>query len=161
MAKLIVFMTAVYTTSAFSTCQLKPFNIGRGMAIREFAKWDKNCTTLEVFYEDMLTRDPTEKCLRRGYWDKAQDLYEQHSVDCNSVKCEGIGKKLGEIIGQAFCNREVVNTTLSVCNAREKSICGDVFFDYAFDNCNEAQVTNGYQDYDRYLEYCNQVIFLF
>lgn len=145
-------MTGIYTASALSTCQLKPFNIGRGMAIREFAKWDKNCTTLEVFYEDMLTRDPTEKCLRRGYWDKAQDLYEQHSVDCNSVKCEGIGKKLGEIIGQAFCNREVVNTTLSVCNAREKSICGDVFFDYAFDICRDAFNYTVFDDYNT--KYC-------
>ena len=156
MAKLMVF-TMLSTVSAFSTCQLKPFNIGRGMATREFAKWDKNCTTLETFYEDMLTRDPTEKCLRRGYWNKAQDLYEQYSVDCSSSNCYGVGKKLGNIVGEAFCNRTTVNSTLSICNAREESSCGDVFFDYAFDNCNEARVANGYQDYDRYLEYCNKV----
>jgi len=143
---IIYVVSAVY---AANTCPMKAFNIGRGMATREFAKWDKNCTTLETFYEDMLTRDPTKKCLRRGYWDKAQALYEQHSVDCSSVNCQGVGKELGKIIGEAFCNRKTVNSTLSICNAREQSICGETFFDYAFDNCHDAfnyTVFDGYNN---------------
>lgn len=155
MAKLILLVMAV-TATAFSTCQLKPFNIGRGMATREFAKWDKNCTTLEMFYDDMLTRDPTEKCLRRGYWDKAQDLYEKYSQDCSIVKCDGVGEELGKIIGEAFCSRTIVNSTLSICNAREESSCSDAFFHHTFKNCNDLRVVVDDDEYDRYNEYCNK-----
>jgi hypothetical protein len=124
------------------------------MAKKEFNKWDKNCTTLETFYNDMLTRDPTEKCLRRGYWYKAQDLYEQYSVECNPIKCENLGKELGKIIGEAFCSGTVVNTTLSICNAREENSCGDAFFDYAFDNCQDNISTDNYTIFDSYRTHC-------
>jgi hypothetical protein len=158
MAKLILLTLATLVLGR-NECSLKASNIGRGMATREFAKWDKNCTTIETFYNDMLTRDPTEKCLRRGYWDKAQDLYEQYSVDCSLVKCDDVGKELGKIVGIAFCNGQTVNTTLSICNAREESICSDTVFDYVHDNCYD-KIRMGeepYSVYDSYLEYCNKV----
>lgn len=159
MAKLLMMVMVAATVSAASTCSLRAFNIGGGMATREFKKWDKNCTTLETFYNDMLTRDPTEKCLRRGYWDKAQDLYEKYSVDCSPIKCDDVGEELGKIVGAAFCNGTVVNTTLSICNAREESICSDAVFDYIHDNCYD-KIRMGdkpYSVYDSYLEYCNKV----
>lgn len=152
MDKLILLTLASFVLGR-NECPQKAINIGRGMATRHF-NWDKNCTTLDNFYQDVLDNDPTEKCLKRGYWDKAQQLYEKYSVECSPIKCDGLGEKLGKILGVAFCNGDNINITRHVCNALEENKCSNVFFDYAYNNCNDKRVENNYTHYDMYLEYC-------
>lgn len=153
--KFTSFMTFLETCIAVGTCPSTSINLGRDLAIKQFEKWDKNCTTLESFFEKTLKNDPTEKCLKRGFWFQAQDLYENYSIKCNP-ECKNVGKTLGKDIGIAFCNDKVFNVIVKTCNARDESICSDAFFDYAYENCNDKRVANEYQNYFNYLEYCNK-----
>ncbi len=152
--KFTIFMTFLETCIAAGTCSSTSINLGRDLAIKQFEKWDKNCTTLESFYEKTLKNDPTEKCLKRGFWFQARDLYENYSIKCNP-DCKNVGKTLGKNIGIAFCDDKVFNVIVKTCNARDESICSDAFFDYVYENCNDKRVANEYQNYFKYLEYCN------
>lgn len=153
--KFTTFITLFEMCIAVGTCPSTSINLGRDLATKQFEQWDKNCTTLESFYEKILKNDPTEKCLKRGFWFQAQDLYEKYSISCN-LGCKNVGKTLGKNIGIAFCNDDVFNTTTKTCNAHDETKCSDTFFDYAYENCNDKRIANEYQDYSKYLEYCNK-----
>lgn len=153
--KIVIFITFFKSCVAANTCPIEAINIGRDLATKEFKHWDKNCSSLESFYENMLNNDPTEKCPKRGYWFQAQDLYEKYSIKCNP-NCKNIGKNLGKNIGIAFCKDNIFNTTMKTCNAHEETICSDVFFDYVYKNCNDKRIANEYQNYNKYAKYCNK-----
>lgn len=149
------FITFFEMCIAAGTCPLTSINLGRDLAIKQFENWDKNCTTLESFYEKILKNDPTEKCLKRGFWFQTQDLYEKYSISCNPG-CKNVGKTLGKNIGIAFCNDDVFNVIVKTCNAHDETKCSDIFFDYVYENCNDKRIANEYKNYFKYLEYCNK-----
>ena len=54
----VTFTTIFSICTASSTCSSNSVNVGRDLATKEFKKWDKNCTTLESFYQKILKNEP-------------------------------------------------------------------------------------------------------
>lgn len=156
----ILTVASAVTTTGYPVCPIKAYKSGYDVALTNFEKmWNKyeqDCKQLDDINKHILSKSPTLKCQKRGYYDGAEQIYEKYSAECFPT-CAGNGEIMGKFTGQQFCNGTFDNTTATpICNVVEENTCMDHFFDYAYTNCNEKRIDN-LTVFDEYIiKYCKK-----